>query len=91
MDKLLWRVQGHLGRVMDLAFMPGEHRLVTCGYQSLIRIWDLASGEPTLTLRGHAASVRGVAVAPNGRWFVSVSRDKTLRLWNSGTSNTAPP
>ena len=82
-----WKVRGHLGQVLGLAFLPDERRLISCGYNNLINIWDVATGEITLTLRQHDGAVRSVAVSPDGRWFVSASVDNTVRLWDARLSN----
>jgi WD40 repeat protein len=37
------------------------------------------------TLSGHAGSVAAVAVTPDGRWAVSASSDKTLKVWDLHT------
>ncbi len=34
------------------------------------------------TLHGHTESIAAVAVTPDGRWAVSGSWDKTLRVWD---------
>jgi len=36
-------------------------------------------------LEGHTDWVRGCAVDPQGRWIVSASDDKTLRVWEAAT------
>jgi WD40 repeat protein len=40
-----------------------------------------------VTLSGYSDIVRGVAVTPDGRWAVSASKDRTLKVWDlkSGT------
>jgi WD40 repeat protein len=37
------------------------------------------------TLEGHADWVNGCAFSPDGKWIVSASRDKTLKLWETAT------
>jgi WD40 repeat protein len=37
------------------------------------------------TLEGHTNTVRGVAVTEDGRFAVSASQDKTLKVWDLGT------
>jgi WD40 repeat protein len=47
-----------------------------------LKVWDLESGEELITLLGHTASVRAVAVTGDGRRAVSGSDDETLKVWD---------
>ncbi|EST05090.1 WD40 repeat [Kalmanozyma brasiliensis GHG001] len=49
-----------------------------------IRIWDSA-GQCLKTLVGHDNWVRGLAFSPNGKYLLSVSDDKTMRIWELKT------
>ena len=42
-------------------------------------VWDLASGAVKLTLEGHTAWVKSVAISPDGAAIISGSKDKTVR------------
>jgi WD40 repeat protein len=46
-----------------------------------LKLWDLESGCELASFEGHTAGVTCVAVAPSGRFAVSGSADKTLRVW----------
>ena len=48
-------------------------------------MWDAESGQETLTLKGHTDVVNSVAFSPDGKWIVTGSSDKTLRVWDSET------
>jgi WD40 repeat protein len=52
------------------------------GDDQLITVWDIGTGELRGTLRGYAASVRGLAFSADGRSLYSASRDKTLIEWD---------
>ena len=65
----------------------GRHA-VSVSDDSMLRVWDLASGETVRTLSGHTGSVRAVAVTPDGRQVVSGSDDNTLRVWDLASGET---
>ena len=47
-----------------------------------IRIWDASTGLCLATLLGHDNWVRGLAFHPGGKYLLSVSDDKSLRIWD---------
>lgn len=52
-------------------------------YDKNIYIWQIGGGGKLLfTLKGHNAPVHSVAFSPNGDYLVSVSADRTCRLWD---------
>jgi WD40 repeat protein len=67
-----------------VAFSPDGQTLFAGGWHQNIRYWNLARPTEMLTLSGHSQGVNGLAVAPDSRSLVSVSRDGTARLWTLG-------
>jgi WD40 repeat protein len=50
-----------------------------------LKVWELRSGRVVATLEGHAHTVDGCAVTPDGRHVVSASMDGTLNVWELGS------
>lgn len=54
-----------------------------------LQLWDVGSGVCLFTLHGHDNWVRGVIFHPGGKYLISSSDDKTLRVWDiSNKRNT---
>lgn len=73
----------HAGSVVNDAILArdDQHLLTACA-DSLVWIWDLATGEVVRKLAGHEASVAAIALHPNGSGFATGSADRTVVLWS---------
>ena len=67
------------------AFDPDGKRIASASYDRTLRLWDAATGECLMTLRGHDDRVRACAFAPDGKRIASASYDRTLRLWDAAS------
>ena len=68
--------------VRSVAISP-DGRLVASGFlYEGIKVWEVDSGVPLRSLRGHSASVNSIAFSPDSQWLVSGSRDRTIKLWD---------
>jgi len=79
---LVWEAQA-AEVLQSLAFSPDGSLIATGGafQNSLVRLWDAATGELLRSLEGHLNGVERLAFAPDGRLLVSGSYDGTLRVW----------
>ena len=68
-----------------MAFSPDGRRIVSGSHDKTVKVWDTATGQETMTLKGHAAGVSSAAFSPDGRRIVSASWDKTLKVWDAAT------
>ena len=78
-------LKGHTNSINTLAFSPDGKRLASASGDKTARVWDVNTGENTLTLRGHTESVRGAAWSPDGGRLATASNDNTARIWSAET------
>jgi len=77
----LWRAPGLPDRCV--AFSPDGQWIATGNLDGTIDLWEAAAaGRGRLTLRGHAAPVKGVGFHPGGRRLVSGSYDGGIKIWD---------
>ena len=70
--------------VTSVAISP-DGRLVAAGsLDTIVRLWDVQTGQLIERLVGHKDSVYSVAFTPDGKGLVSGSLDQTLKHWDLG-------
>jgi cytochrome c len=80
---------GHGGLVRAIVVSADGQRVLTGGFDSTARLWDLALQRPLATLTGNAGPVHAVAFLPDGQRVVVAGDDGSLALWAPATSD--PP
>jgi WD40 repeat protein len=64
---------------------PDGRWLAADGPDSVVRLWDLATGAERRRLLGHTAKVWGVAWSTDSRRILTGSDDGSVRLWDAQT------
>jgi WD40 repeat protein len=72
---------GHTDSVGCVAAAP-DGRVISGSFDGIIKLWR--DGKCERTIQVHTEEVNAVAVLPGGARFVSVSGDKTAKLWTLG-------
>jgi WD40 repeat protein len=78
-------LKGHADIIYALAFRPGGQVLATAGYDRVIKLWDVASGEELRVLKDHSDTVYGLAFSPDGKLLASGSADRAVKVWEADT------
>lgn len=71
----------HHSGAQRISFSPNGDRLASGGLEGDLRIWSVSSGEPLMSLPGHASSIRGLGWL-NEQRLVSAGKRGELTIWD---------
>jgi WD40 repeat protein len=75
---------GHARAVSSVAWSPDGKRIASGGDDSIVRIWDAATGHADLVYRGHTAPLLKVAWSPDGKEIASSDQGGIVQVWQPG-------
>jgi eukaryotic-like serine/threonine-protein kinase len=87
---ILWDLASKVRRIFHdepyverFAFSPDGRTLAAFGgLSTLVRFWDVISGERLESLEAHTAIILGIAFSPDGHFFASSGHDNRVKLWS---------
>jgi tetratricopeptide (TPR) repeat protein len=66
-----------------LAFSADGRRLATAGHDDMtVKLWDTATGQEAVTLRGHKDHLEAVAFSADGQRLASVGWQAVVKVWD---------
>ena len=69
-----------------LLFSP-DGKILACGEDQNVKLWDTTTGELITTFRGHINFVNNLAFSPDGSILASASEDGIVQYWNIKTGD----
>jgi WD40 repeat protein len=87
--KLRELTPGHLNGATDVAFHPDGKHLASCGRDTVVRVWDTASGRLVKEVgkpRGGQSKdwIHAVSFSADGRWLVAGDMAGAVQVWAFG-------
>lgn len=86
----------HANSVFAVAYSPDDRHLLSGGRDAWLRVWDTSaiSNQQSAICNpsplspdqpAHLFTVNHIAFSPDGQFFATASRDKTLKIWDAHT------
>jgi hypothetical protein len=72
-------------QLQSAAFSLDGRTLATGGVEKAVQLWDAATGEKTLTLRGGARGTASGCFSADGRRLITGGHDGVVRVWAVGS------
>jgi WD40 repeat protein len=73
---------GHTKLINSAQFSPDAKRIVTASSDKTAKIWDVASGNLLLNLKGDSAEVTSAQYSRDGKNIVTAS-DSSAKIWDA--------
>jgi len=75
---------GHTEWVSCVAFSPNPETplIVSCGWDKVVKVWDLSSGKLRTNHYGHQGNINAVTISPDGSLCASGGKDGVTMLWD---------
>jgi len=75
-----WRADA--SQIQALAWLPGDKAVAVGSKGGAVRLWDLATRQPSASLYVGSIGVGSIAFTPDGRWLLASQRGTPIRVWD---------
>lgn len=69
-------------QVTAVTFNDTAEQVIVGGIDNSIKIWDMRKNGVLYKMTGHADTITGLALSPDGSYVLSNSMDNTVRIWD---------
>ncbi|EMD84659.1 hypothetical protein COCHEDRAFT_1167455 [Bipolaris maydis C5] len=80
-------LESHSASVRAVVFSPDGQLVASASWDSIVRVWETATGHCRSVLEGHSREVNAVVFSPDGQLVASASADSTVRVWETATGH----
>lgn len=82
-NKTLKSFEPHTGGTYGIDFSPDDKKLLTCGGDMAVRIWDASTLKELFVFYGHDSDVSTAVFGPRGNWVLSAGSDRSCHLFKA--------
>ena len=83
MHRPLPPLKGHVGPVLAVAFSPDGKTLASGGFDMMVKLWNVATGQEVASLEGHRNWIKSIAFSPDGALLATGDINGIVRLWRA--------
>ncbi len=73
----------HDGLIRSAVFGKESSKIISCGNDGKIVVWDTLTLEPQISMTGHDGNVLSVSINSDGTHIISGGEDCTVRMWSA--------
>jgi WD40 repeat protein len=77
--------EGHTDIIHSLSFSGDGKTLASCGYDRVVKLWEVTTGKLLRDLKDHSDAVYGVCFSPDGKLLASGGADRAVKVWDTST------
>jgi WD40 repeat protein/ribosomal protein S25 len=72
----------HTSGITSLQATSNGLNLISSGYDTTIRLWNLENSKKNKIIGSHGTSINSISLSKNERWIASASEDGVIKIWS---------